>query len=223
VAEKLEGAAGAPVRGMGGTIGGREGEYLRALADTALRIDPTEIAQAVELLWEGLQRDAAIWVIGNGGSASTASHFAADLAKSTVVEGRRRFRALSLADNPAWMTALTNDVGFEHLFSEPLRNVMRPGDVLVVFSVHGGAGSDRAGEWSQNLLRAVEVARREFKSPTLAFVGFDGGPLRRLADVSVWVPAESTPLVESLHVALHHAVCGALRERLEASEAPPCG
>lgn len=190
--------------------------YLEALAEAARRIDPAEVSRAVDLLWQARERDAAIWVIGNGGSASTASHFAADLAKSTAVEGRRRFRALSLVDNPAWTTALVNDIGFEHLFSEPLRNLMRPGDVLVAFSVHGGCGSERAGEWSQNLLRAVDLARDSFGASVLAFVGFDGGPLRRRADVSVWVPADSTSLVESLHVALHHLVCEALRARVEA-------
>jgi len=194
-----------------------ERRYLEALAEAARRIDPAEVKRAVDLLWEARQRDAAIWVAGNGGSASTASHFAADLAKSTAVEGKRRFRAMSLSDNPAWTSALVNDLGFDHLFSEPLRNLMRPGDVLVLFSVHGGSGRDRAGEWSQNLLRAAQVARREFTAPVLAFVGFDGGPLRREADVSVWVDAESTPLVESLHVALHHLVCEALRARIESS------
>jgi D-sedoheptulose 7-phosphate isomerase len=196
---------------------GLEKRYLEALAEAARRIDPAEVSRAVDLLWQARERDAAVWVAGNGGSASTASHFAADLAKSTAVDGRRRFRVMSLVDNPAWTTALTNDLGFEHLFSEPLRNLMRPGDVLVLFSVHGGSGRDRSGEWSQNLRRAVDVARREFAAPVLAFVGFDGGPLRREADVSVWVDARSTPLVESLHVALHHLVCEALRERIEAS------
>ena len=194
-------------------------QFLEDLAQVALRIDPAEVSGAVDLLWDAWQRDAAVWSIGNGGSASTASHFAADLAKRTVVEGRRRFRALSLADNPAWMTALVNDLGFQHLFSEPLRNLMRPNDVLVAFSVHGGQGADQAGEWSQNLLRAVDLARREFDARILAFVGFEGGPLRQRADVSVCVPVASTPLVESLHVALHHLVCEALRARVVAAPA----
>ena len=194
-------------------------QFLEELAQVALRIDPAEVGRAVDLLWEAWRREASVWVIGNGGSASTASHFAADLAKGTAVDGRRRFRALSLADNPAWMTALVNDLGSQHLFSEPLRNLMRPRDVLVAFSVHGGQGADQAGEWSQNLLRAVDLARREFDARILTFVGFDGGPLRQRADVSVWVPAASTPLVESLHVALHHLVCEALRARIVAAPA----
>jgi D-sedoheptulose 7-phosphate isomerase len=191
-------------------------EFLTALAEVAQRIDAGEIGRAADLLWEARQRDATIWVIGNGGSASTASHFAADLSKRTALEGRRRFRAVSLAENPGWITALVNDLGFQNLFSEPLRNLMRPHDVLVVFSVHGGKGAERAGEWSQNLLRALDLAKREFAASTLAFVGFDGGPLRQRADVSVLVPVESTPLVESLHVALHHLLCEELRARVEA-------
>ncbi|MEE9218971.1 MAG: SIS domain-containing protein [Acidobacteriota bacterium] len=191
-------------------------QFLSRLADAARRIDPLEVARAADLLWQARQRGATILVIGNGGSASTASHFAADLAKGTVVEGCRRFNTLCLAENATWMTALSNDLGFQHLFSEPLRNLMRPRDLLVVFSVHGGKGADRAGEWSQNLLRAVEVAQREFQASILAFVGFDGGPLRQCSDVSVLVPVESTPLIESLHVALHHLLCEELRARIEA-------
>jgi D-sedoheptulose 7-phosphate isomerase len=194
-----------------------ERRFLEALVEAARAIDPAEVARAVDLLWQTYERDAAVFVIGNGGSASTASHFAADLNKRTAVEARRRFRAHCLCDNPSWMTALTNDVGFEHLFSEPLLNLMRPRDTLVLFSVHGGAGAERAGAWSQNLLRAAELARERFQASTLAFVGFDGGPLRRRTDVSVLVPADSTPVVESLHVALHHLVCEALRARVEGS------
>ena len=194
----------------------RPREFLSALADAAARIDLQEITRACDLLWEARERDANIWVIGNGGSATTASHFAADLSKRTVLEGRRRFRVSSLADNPGWITALVNDLGFQNLFTEPLRNLMRPGDALVVFSVHGGSGEDRAGKWSQNLLRAIDLAKREFGASTLAFVGFDGGPMRKAADVSVLVPVDSTPLVESLHVALHHLLCEELRARIEA-------
>jgi len=194
----------------------RPGEFLSELTEAALRIDAQEITRACDLLWEVRERDANVWVIGNGGSASTASHFAADLSKRTALEGRRRFRVSSLTDNPGWITALVNDLGFHNLFTEPLRNLMRSGDALVVFSVHGGVGEDRAGRWSQNLMRAIDLAKRDFGASTLAFVGFDGGPMREAADVSVLVPVASTPLVESLHVALHHWVCEELRSRIEA-------
>ncbi len=151
--------------------------------------------------------------MGNGGSASTASHFVCDLAKCTIVEGAPRFRVMGLNDNVALVSALTNDCGFSEIFTEQLQPFLQPGDAVVAISVHGGSGADRAGPWSQNLVGAVLLAK-ERGARTLGFSGFDGGALARLCDACVVVPAHSTPHVESLHLALEHLVCAALTERI---------
>jgi len=178
-----------------------------------------DIDRAIESLFEAWKRGATVFLIGNGGSASTASHFACDLSKVTIATGKPRLRAISLCDNVALMSAWINDNGFEHLFSEQLRNLMRPRDVLVAISVHGGSGRDRGGPWSQNLLRAVRTAKEEFEATVIGFTGFDGGVLRQAADISVHIPLPSTPQVESFHLVLEHLITFCLKEKIAAYDA----
>src|SRR5947208_1270913 len=133
---------------------------IRQIVDTISRED---IDRAIEALFAAWRQHRTVFLMGNGGSASTATHFACDLSKVTVCEGRPRLRAISLCDNPALIGALTNDEGFAHIFSEQIRSLMRPRDVLIGISVHGGSGSDKAGLWSQNLLRAMRLAKLEIE------------------------------------------------------------
>jgi len=154
--------------------------------------------------------------MGNGGSASTATHFACDLAKGTVVEGKKRFRVISLTDNVPLITALTNDNGFNAIFVEQLRNLLEKDDVVIAISVHGGTGKERAGVWSQNLLAAIQYAK-ENSAKTIGIAGFDGGALKNLADACIVVPVQSTPYVESWHATLEHLICSCLREKIERS------
>jgi D-sedoheptulose 7-phosphate isomerase len=182
-------------------------------------ISRAEIDRAIEALFDAWMRGATVYLVGNGGSASTATHFACDLSKVTIAEGKPRLRAVSLCDNVALMTAWINDNGFENLFSEQLRNLMRPGDVLIAISVHGGSGRDQGGPWSQNLLRAVRTAREEYGAAIIGFTGFDGGVLKQAADICVHVPLASTPQVESFHLALEHLITFCLREKIAAHDA----
>ena len=152
--------------------------------------------------------------------AATASHFAADLAKFTRHEGITPIKAISLCDHAPLISALINDWGPASVFIEQLRPHFNAGDVLIAISVHGGAGSDRAGPWSQNLVRAAEFARAQ-GGRVASLTGFGGGALAGLSDVAVIVPETtegflSTPLVESIHVAIHHLVCEDLRQRFAA-------
>ncbi len=178
-------------------------------------IDRPVIDRAIEMLYAAWQRGSTIFTCGNGGSAGTAAHLAADLFKCTIVPGQPRLRALSLVDNVPLLSALVNDEGWDKVYVVQLETLFRPGDVVVGISVHGGAGRDHAGLWSQNLLRALHYAR-EHGGYALGFSGFDGGAMKDLADVSVVVPYNTTPHVESFHVVLHHLVTFCLAERIRA-------
>lgn len=177
-----------------------------------------KVQSAIDLLYGAWQRGATVFVMGNGGSASTASHFAADLAKFTIVAGKPRFKVMSLNDNIPLVSAWTNDSGFGSIFAEQMEPWIHQGDVVVGFSVHGGSGSSDAGPWSQNLVQAMALAK-ERKAYTLGLSGFNGGAMAEMADVSFVVPIDTepfgTPLVESYHVAIHHAICLALKMRIQ--------
>jgi len=187
--------------------------YLRDVGSIVKTISREDIKKVILMLYDAWREDRQIFVAGNGGSASTASHFASDLNKFTSVQGKRRFRAFALTDNMPLMTALVNDEGWENVYSWQLESFMRKGDVLVAISVHGGSGSDRAGPWSQNLLKAVKLVRQK-EGRVVAIVGFDGGLLRKVSDSSIVVPIKSTPQVEGFHLVLTHLIVARLRELL---------
>ncbi len=191
--------------------------YLDEMQTIIERLSREEIDRAIEVLFDAWQSDRSVFLMGNGGSASTATHFACDLSKVTIVNGQKRLRAISLTDNIPLMTAWINDNGFDNLFSEQLRNLMRRGDVLIGISVHGGSGRDKADRWSQNLLKAMLVAKEEFGGTTIGFSGFDGGAMKKMADVCVVVPFDSTPHVESFHLVLEHLITFCLKERIQAA------
>jgi len=177
----------------------------------ASRVSRGDIDGVVKLLFETWLNDRQVFLAGNGGSASTATHFACDLAKFTSVEEKRRFRAVALNDNVPLVSALTNDLGWENVYVEQLKNLMEPGDVFVVISVHGGSGADKAGAWSQNLLKAAKYVK-DNGGRVVGLAGFDGGILKQAADVCVVVPADSTPQVEGFHLVLTHLMCARLHE-----------
>ena len=188
-------------------------DYLNETRALIARLDRHAVARAVELLFRAWQRGNTIYTCGNGGSASTAQHFAADLFKCAQVDGARPLRVMSLVDNMPLVSALTNDVGWSAIYVQQLETWWRPGDVLVAISVHGASGADRAGLWSQNLLRASEWTKRR-AGTVIALVGCDGGELAERSDVSILVPSNETSQVEGLHLVLHHLIAALLRERI---------
>ncbi len=194
--------------------------YFTALDEITARFPRDRVGRAIEILLEARAADRTVYAIGNGGSASTAQHFVCDLAKAAIVPGERRFKVIGLGDNPPLVSAWTNDSGFGSVFAEQLEPWLVPGDVLVAFSVHGGSGSGDAGPWSQNLVRAVALAK-ERGARTIGFSGFDGGALEQMCDVCLTVPSGDellgTPLVESYHLVLQHLVTLAVRERIRAA------
>jgi len=195
----------------------RNGKYITEFfAESKRVIDrmPLEdIDRVIEMLFEAWKNGNAVFLIGNGGSASTATHMAADLTKSIAVEGKKRFRAMALVDNIPMVSALTNDNGWENIYTEQLIAYFQPGDIVVAFSVHGGAGRDKAGAWSQNLLKALQYAK-DHGGKAIGFAGFDGGAMKKMADACIVVPANSTPQVEAFHVVLHHLIAFCLREKI---------
>jgi D-sedoheptulose 7-phosphate isomerase len=181
---------------------------VQSVVQTILRSD---IEKVIRVLHDAWDRDATVFIAGNGGSASTATHFASDLNKYASSKADHRFKAICLGDNVPLVSALTNDEGWDNIYSYQLESFFHAGDVLVAISVHGGSGSDSAGEWSQNLLKAARIAMSR-NGKVVALVGFDGGVLRKIADVSVVVPANSTPQVEGFHLVLTHLISARLKE-----------
>ncbi len=191
-------------------------QYLKHTQDVVSRINPREVEAVTELLHQAWKAGNTIYLFGNGGSAGTAQHMACDLFKCTIVTGKPRLRVMCLNDNMPLLSALTNDDGWSEVYVQQLMTWWKPGDVVLGISVHGGVGQDKAGAWSQNLLKACIYAK-EHGGKAAAFVGFDGGAMRKVCDASVLIPVESTPHTEGLHVVMHHLVTTALREKIEQS------
>ncbi len=149
-----------------------------------------------------------IFFCGNGGSASTASHFTSDLAKGTIVEGRPRFKALSLADNIPQMLAWGNDSCYEDIFVEQLKNLFEPGDVVVGIS---GSGN------SENVLRAIRYAN-ENDGKTIGITGFDGGKIKDMVDLCLIVPVHNMQKTEDVHMLIDHLTTLMIKEEEMARE-----
>jgi D-sedoheptulose 7-phosphate isomerase len=192
-------------------------EFIKRSRDTLDRLDRRVLVTMIECLMDVWRRKGTVYVMGNGGSASTATHFAADLAKYTIAEGKPRFKVLGLTDNFPLVSAWTNDGGFNSIFAEQMAAWLEPGDVLIGFSVHGGSGVGDAGPWSQNMVRAMTAAK-DAGAKVIGFSGYDGGAMAQMADHCLTVPVLvddlGTPIVESIHVLLHHLVVHTLRERI---------
>jgi len=193
-------------------------EYFSEMNSLLQEMPKDRIEEVIETLYKAWEKDGQIFIMGNGGSASTAAHFVCDLVKGTIVEGKKRLRVVSLVDNVPLVSSWTNDSGFGSIFVEQLKPWLRVGDVLIGISVHGGSGRGEAGPWSENLVKAMNLAK-ERKAKIIGFSGFDGGAMKEMADVCITIPINSeplgTPLVESFHVALHHLVCSALKQKIE--------
>ena len=192
-------------------------QYMTEIKEVCDNISRDDIDKAIELFFDAWKNGNKVFFCGNGGSAGTANHFMCDLFKVTIVEGKKRFKAHCLNDNVPLMTALINDEGWDKLYSEQLINLFEKGDVLVALSVHGGSGKDKAGAWSQNLLRAIDYVNKN-GGKTLGFAGFDGGAMKKLATVCVVVPFDATPHVEAFHVVLQHLIAFRLKEKIATYE-----
>ena len=143
-----------------------------------------------------------IFTCGNGGSASTSSHFVSDLLKTAITKNEKRFSAISLVDNFAINSAWANDVSFNDVFIEQLKNFLSKNDVVFAFS---GSGN------SSNVIRALEFAKKN-GATTIGFTGMSGGMLSKICDYSYVVPSDDMLAIESFHLMLCHGIIFTLRE-----------
>lgn len=171
--------------------------YIEYMAKVFANIDTQEISAFIETILEARESGNTVFFIGNGGSAATASHFANDIAIGTN-DYEKPFRALSLTDNQAIISAIGNDFGYDEIFSRQLKVLGKPGDVVVAISASGN---------SQNLLNAFEVAK-EMSIKTVALTAFDGGKMKVVADQGIHVPTEPKEYgpAEDAHMMLDHLV-----------------
>lgn len=173
--------------------------YLEELKATLDTLDLEAVQQTRNLIAQARQEGKQLFLCGNGGSATTASHMANDLGKGASY-GRpasERFRVMALTDNVAWITALANDVGYWSVYAEQLRNLGQPGDVLLAISPSGD---------SPNVLRAVSVAKKRGMK-TIGWCGNRGGKLAGAVDLAVVVDSHHLGRVEDIHLILMHLVC----------------
>ncbi len=176
-------------------------EVKRMLAVVLPQIEPF-----VMELYTAYQDETTIFIIGNGGSAANASHFAQDLAKGTLstISQKKRIRAVSLTDNGSFITALANDEGYETIFVQQLMTYAQPQDRLIVIS---GSGN------SPNVVKATEYAL-ENDIKVLGVTGFDGGRVKGLAKINIHVPSVDMGLVEAVHSVIFHLAMSQLAETL---------
>ena len=170
--------------------------YVKYIVDVLGRLDWSAVGRVADIFDTARKTGRTVFFVGNGGSAATASHFANDLSFGAQVDGEPPFVAMSLTDNAAVLTALANDRGYEKVFVDQLRNLFRPGDVLVAISASGN---------SPNLLEAVEYANGH-AGTTVGLVGFDGGKMKERchACIHVATPAGDYGPVETIHLLLDH-------------------
>jgi D-sedoheptulose 7-phosphate isomerase len=178
--------------------------YLIQLQETISLLPAETIDQIIDTLLESAWNGRKVFICGNGGSASTASHFACDLAKNTIIPGAPRFRVMALTDNVAMMTAWANDTAFENIFAEQLIALVEPGDVVIGISCSGNSG---------NVLKAVEVARQQ-GATTIGFTGDQGGRLKDMVDICLLVASPRIEQQEDVHLIVEHCICAAIRDQL---------
>jgi D-sedoheptulose 7-phosphate isomerase len=184
----------------------RVSAYLDEMERVVREISRDDTRAIVGRLLDAWRDGRTIFVIGNGGSASTASHMMNDLSKSTIVEGKKRVRAVALTDNVPHMTAIANDLSYADVFVEQLRNLLQPRDVLIVLS---GSGN------SENIVRAVTYGNA-IGAVTIGFCGQPGSRLHAAADVAVTIPSTNICQQEDGHLILNHTIALALRDAIAA-------
>jgi D-sedoheptulose 7-phosphate isomerase len=184
--------------------------YLGRLQDELKQIEPAAMQRWADHIYRAWELGKFVFVLGNGGSGTTASHMSEDLGKSTLPESllddesRKRLKVLSLTDNAGWIMAVGNDLAYDQIFVQQLMNYGTAGDLVIAIS---GSGN------SPNVLKAVEWANRH-DLVTFGLTGYDGGQLRRIQKDGLHVPLHDMGMVESIHLCLFHWVLNDVYARI---------
>jgi D-sedoheptulose 7-phosphate isomerase len=184
--------------------------FMEKVSQELMRLDTAEVHALADAIFECYEQRRTVFIIGNGGSGSNASHFCEDLGKGTLRrqdfddDKKKRLRVLSLTDNTPYILAWGNDEGFDRVFLEQLKNLANPGDLLVAIS---GSGN------SPNILRAVDWANKNGLK-TFGCTGFEGGKLRSLAQQNLHVALDDMGIVESVHLTAFHWIVDNMHKRI---------
>lgn len=176
--------------------------YILELQNTLMQLPTARIQEAIDLLVEARTERRQVFIMGNGGSASTASHFVCDLAKNTRNPELPNFRVIGLTDNMAIFSALANDEGYENVFAQQLASFVEADDIVIGISASGN---------SANVLNAIELGNK-VGARTIGMTGFDGGQLRKMVDIDIHIPSDCIEHVEDIHLMLEHLICKAIKE-----------
>ena len=176
--------------------------YFAELEQMLRDISQAHLQNILSLLEDAYRNGHRIFIMGNGGSAATASHFALDLAKNTIMAGAPRVKAISLTDHVPLITAWSNDTAYEHIFAEQLANMIEPGDLVIGISASGN---------SLNVINALNVAKRS-RAATIGLLGAKGGQIKKLVDAYVLAPGQNIEQEEDAHLILAHIITRHMRE-----------
>jgi D-sedoheptulose 7-phosphate isomerase len=180
-------------------------DYLGGLETLMKEIPVAKLESILDVLWKGYQEDRQIFIFGNGGCAAAAMHFACDMAKLTIVPGKKRFRVVCLSANVALLTAWANDTNYGNIYGEQLANLMNKGDV--VFGLTGSGNS-------MNIINALKYAN-EHGGQTVTITGFDGGMIKKVARYSLTMHSSQMQQVEDAHMVMMHILALGLRGRVQ--------
>jgi D-sedoheptulose 7-phosphate isomerase len=177
-------------------------KYISRIYSSLNRVQVTSIESAIGVILKTAENDCSIWIVGNGGSSATSSHFATDLSRCSSKNGKP-IKAISLCDNSGLITAVGNDFSFEEIFVKQLQKLGSKGDLLISISASGN---------SINLVKAIEFAKVS-SIFTLSLVGFDGGALKKLSDSSIHVQTDlgDYGVAEDCHSIICHQISSMLR------------
>ena len=180
-------------------------DYIKRYLNRLEEVDLSVLDSIIKVLFGAWKNGNSVFIIGNGGSASTASHMACDLSKGVIKDVQKpakRMRVLSLTDNVAHMTALGNDLSYDEIFSEQLSHFAKPGDVLIAISASGN---------SPNIIKAVEKANSTGMA-SIGLLGFDGGKIKDMVDHPLIYPEKDYGRAEDFHLMVNHIMTERLRE-----------